>query len=160
MRLAIFTLLALALTGCATHIPVRTQIDIDAPVDQVFDTLIDFKEYPHWNPYHVRVVGKPEIGEPLDVRVQRPDGKVVDVPAVHVLRLKENTELTWGGGMKGIFYGEHIFKLKALSKTTTRLTHNEDFRGIFIGFADLPPEVLHEGYRNMNLALKNHLEQK
>ncbi len=40
----------------------------------------------------------------------------------------------------------------------TRLIHNEDFTGLFVGFADLPPDVLKEGYERMNAALKAHME--
>ncbi|MCP3874614.1 MAG: hypothetical protein GY699_15850 [Desulfobacteraceae bacterium] len=39
----------------------------------------------------------------------------------------------------------------------TVLMHNEDFSGIAIGFADLPPDVIAEGYHQMNMALKSRL---
>ncbi len=146
------------LAGCTTHIPIRTEINIDAPRDVVFAKLIDFDDYANWNPYHVYVSGESEVGAELDITVQRPDGKRVDVPAVHVLRLEENRELTWGGGIKGVFYGEHVFLLESTGDGGTRLIHNEDFEGLFIGFADLPPDVLTEGYNLMNLALKTLLE--
>lgn len=158
MRFLTTLLVIFAVTGCTTHIPVRTQIDIDAPVDRVYSTLTDFENYPDWNPYHIRVFGKPELGAALEIRVERPDGKVIDVPAVHVLRLRENAELTWGGGIKGVFYGEHVFELHALDGNRTRLIHNEDFEGAFIGFADLPGDVLTQGYKLMNEALKRHIE--
>jgi len=151
-------LVFLALGGCTTHIPVRSQIEIDAPLERVYSTLIEFERYPAWNPYHIRVAGSPEPGAKLKVTVHRPDGKTVEVPAVHVLRLRENAELTWGGGIKGVFYGEHVFELKKLAANRTLLIHNEDFKGLFVGFADLPAEALTTGYERMNRALKNHLE--
>jgi hypothetical protein len=40
----------------------------------------------------------------------------------------------------------------------TRLLHNEDFTGMFVGFADLPPDVLTQGYKGMNKALKKYVE--
>ncbi|MEM9061140.1 MAG: SRPBCC domain-containing protein [Pseudomonadota bacterium] len=154
--------LALCLAGCTTHIPIRTQIDIDVPRGDVFRALTGFESYPDWNPYHVRVVphGPVAIGTGLDVRVSRPDGKVVDVPEVHILRLETDRELTWGGGIRGVFHGEHVFLLEDLGAKRTRLIHNEDFRGLFIGFADLPPDVLTEGYVRMNEALKAYLEDQ
>jgi len=151
-------LVAVALAGCTTHIPVRSHIEIDAPVERVYATLIQFDGYPSWNPYHVRVAGRPELGAKLDVTVHRPDGKTVQVPTVHVLRLRENAELTWGGGIKGVFYGEHVFELRRLDENRTLLLHNEDFKGLFVGFADLPADVLTTGYEQMNQALKDHLE--
>lgn len=146
------------LSACTTHIPIRTEIVVQAPPERVFAVLTDFEKYPEWNPYHIRVAGKPEIGAELEVRVHRPDGKTVDVPAVHVLRLVADRELTWGGGMKGVFYGEHVFLLEPVAADRTRLVHNEDFMGLFIGFADLPPAVLTEGYNRMNRALKAYVE--
>ncbi len=159
MRILMTLLAALPLMGCVNHIPIRTQVEIDAPVERVYSALLDFKSYPDWNPYHIRVAGRPEIGAKLEVTVQRPDGKIIEVPAVHVLRLRENAELTWGGGIKGVFYGEHVFALQKLEGDKPRLIHNEDFKGIFIGFADLPPDVLTKGYEQMNEALKRHLEE-
>jgi len=146
------------LAGCTTHIPVRTEIIIDAPREVVFAQLIDFKSYSQWNPYHIRVAGEPRIGAKLEIRVHRPDGKKIDVPAVHILRLEENRELTWGGGIKGIFYGEHVFLLENAEGGGTRLVHNEDFNGLLIGFADLPADVLTAGYNGLNMALKTLIE--
>ena len=62
--------------------------------------------------------------------------------------------------MKGIFYGVHTFKLKSSEQGKTILMHNEDFSGIAIGFADLPPDVIAEGYHQMNMALKSRVETK
>ncbi len=64
-----------------------------------------------------------------------------------------------GGGIKGIIYGEHVFLPEATSDGATRLTHNDDFTGLFVGFADLPPATLVEGYNRMNSALKHIVER-
>jgi hypothetical protein len=151
--------LALGLAGCTTEIPVRTEITIDAPRSTVFGVLVDFDRYPDWNPYHVRVAGAPRVGAELAVRVRRPDGKTVDVPHVSVLRLRPDTELTWGGGPRGVFRGEHVFRLEDTPSGGTRLIHTEDFTGLFVGFADLPADVLTEGYNGMNAALKAYIER-
>ena len=52
------------------------------------------------------------------------------------------------------------FKLKLSEQGKTVLMHNEDFSGIAIGFADLPPDVIAEGYHQMNMALKSRVETK
>ena len=48
---------------------------------------------------------------PLIVHVSKPNG---DTPTVHphMLRMEAGRELTWGGGVRGIFYGEHVFLLE------------------------------------------------
>ena len=70
----------------------------------------------------------------------------------------ENKEITWGGGVKGIFYGVHSFLLESITDGKTLLKHNETFSGIAINFADLPPDVIAEGYHEMNVALKKLVE--
>ncbi len=149
---------ALTLCACTTAIPVRTAIEVDAPRPEVFAVLTDFENYPTWNPYHVRIVGEVKLDAPLEVRVHRPDGKIVDVPHVHITRLEQDTAIYWGGGISGIFKGEHRFDLEDLPNGGTLVRHDEDFEGLFIGFADLPPDVLAEGYRRVNEALKAHME--
>ena len=76
-----------------------------------------------------------------------------------MMRIVENKEITWGGGIRGIFYGEHSFVLETVDKGKTLLKHNEDFSGIAISFADLPPDVIAEGYHRMNIALKKLVEE-
>ncbi len=146
------------LTGCS-DIAIRTVVQIDAPIEEVYEVLADIDSYPNWNPYHRRIEGKYEEGSELTIHVLRPDGKEVKVPP-HMMRIVENEEITWGGGMKGIFYGVHTFKLKSSEQGKTVLMHNEDFSGIAIGFADLPPDVIAEGYHQMNMALKSRVETK
>ena len=146
----------LVLSGCSS-IAIRTAVVIDAPRDKVFDVLADFDAYAEWNPYHRSVVGEFREGAELQVQIQRPDGKQVSLPP-HVIRIQHNEELTWGGGIKGIFYGEHRFLLQDAAGGGTLLKHDEDFSGVAVGFADLPPDVIALGYQQMNLALKHKVE--
>jgi hypothetical protein len=145
-------------SGCST-IAIRTAVEIDASKEKVYAVLADLESYPEWNPYHRKVEGEFKQGAELKIHVLRPDGKRVEVPP-HMLRIQENEEITWGGGVRGIFYGEHSFRLESGLDGKTLLKHNEDFSGIAIGFADLPPDVIADGYQQMNLALKRLLEEE
>lgn len=158
MRLLMAVMLVAALAACTTRKDIDTSVVIDAPPDEVYAVLTDFERYPEWNPYHIRVVGEPEVGADLEVRVSRPDGKVVDVPHVEVFEAVPGEALVWGGGIEGVFKGEHRFDLAETAEGGTRLSHTEVFAGAFIGFADLPVEVLTEGYARMNRALKAWIE--
>ena len=121
-----------AVTGCVTNKRIDTAIEIDAPPSEVYAVLADFENYPRWNPYHIRVVGVPEEGAELEVRVSRPDGKVVDVPHVEVFEARPGEALVWGGGIRWIFRGEHRFDLTPTASGGTRLAHTEEFTGWFI----------------------------
>lgn len=155
----ILPLLVLAtLSGCASK-SIRTAIEIEAPPAKVYAVLSDLKSYPLWNPYHRKVVGEFEEGADLAVHITRPDGEQVDIPP-HMIRIEPDRAIVWGGGIQGIFYGEHRFLLEPLSQTRTLLRHDEDFSGIAVGFADLPADVIADGYQQMNRALKEHVENR
>ncbi len=157
-RTSIITVCLIFLAGC-TNISIRTAIEIDAPKEEVYAVLADIESYPEWNPYHRKVEGKFEEGAALTIFVLRPDGKEVEVPP-HMMRIIENEEITWGGGIRGIFYGVHSFVLETQTSGKTLLKHNEDFSGFAITFADLPPDIIAEGYHRMNVALKKLVESK
>ena len=138
--------------GCKN---VYTQADIDAPVDEVWAVLADTERYPEWNPYHVRVEGSLEQGEKLEVEVHKPNGnELVIHPKVQVL--DPGRELTWGGGVPGIFTGRHVFRLEPLPDGRTRLVHEESFRGIAVPFAELG--TIEEGYEQVNRSVAARVE--
>jgi hypothetical protein len=144
------------LTGCS-NISIRTSIVIDAPPEKVYSVLAAIESYPDWNPYHKKIEGEFKEGAKLKVYVTRPDGKKVEVPP-HMMKIEKNKEITWGGGIKGIFYGVHSFRLSEMKDGRTILRHDEDFSGFAINFADLPPDVIAQGYQEMNMALKKKVE--
>ncbi len=45
----------------------RTEIEIDAPVERVWESLVDFTSSPEWNPLIRRIDGTPEVGTRLEV---------------------------------------------------------------------------------------------
>jgi len=74
----------------------------------------------------------------------------------HGMRVVPLKELAWGGGIKGIFIGEHVFLLERIDKSSTKLIQKEDFSGLAIPFASL--DAIEEGYSLMNRALKERAE--
>ena len=149
--------LVCTMSACTTSKSIETAIEIRSPPCRVFAVLAEFARYPEWNPYHIRVTGIPEAGASLDIRVLRPDGKVVDVPHVRMLEVEPCRALVWGGGVSGLFRGEHRFDLSPGPAGVTLLSQSEHFSGLFTGLADLPVDVLTEGYEAMNAALKSHM---
>ncbi|MEE2733333.1 MAG: SRPBCC domain-containing protein [Pseudomonadota bacterium] len=151
------TCCALVLGGCSSlpEKKIYTNIDINAPAEQVWAILVDNSAYAEWNPYHVRVNGTIAVGNTLDLQIHKPNGDSVLIQP-SVMRLEPLRELTWGGGIRGIFFGEHVFLLEPINAQQTRLIHKEHFSGIAIPFASL--ETIEEGYADMNTALKQRAE--
>ncbi len=149
-------LVCLALGACVSK-PIRTTVNIDAPPATVWAILVDFERYPEWNPYHISLRGEAYEGATLQLRILRPDGKVVEIDPT-IKRLDPETEFTWGEGVWGVFKGRHAFLLEDNGRGGTRLYQLEDFDGLGVLFADLPRGVLTEGYHKVNVALKERAE--
>lgn len=69
-------------------------------------------------------------------------------------------ELRWlgSGAIKGLFDGEHYFKLHPLEDGSVRFEHGENFSGILVG---LMPKLLDDtklGFEQMNVAFKKECE--
>ena len=155
-RFLLPSIASLSLGACALPAKhVHTSIDIDAPPSDVWRVLADTASYPEWNPYHVEVRGGLAEGAPLTVRIEKPNGHKLSIDPV-VLRVEPERELTWGGGLRGIFVGEHVFELEPLPAGATRLVQRESFVGLAVPFARL--EAIEEGYGEVNRALKTRAE--
>ena len=95
------------------------------------------------------------IGEKLIVEIHKPNGDQLTIEPI-VFEILPEKELTWGGGIKGLFFGEHVFLIEETETGSTKLIQKEVFEGIFVPFASL--EAVDEGYRLMNQALKKRAE--
>ena len=91
----------------------HTHIDIDATPKAIWTVLAETARYPEWNPYHVKVVGRLETGQSLEVLIHKPNGEKVEI-APQVFRIEPERELTWGGGIQGLFFGEHVFLIETI----------------------------------------------
>ena len=157
LRIILMLSVLIGICGCSM-IPkkhIYTEVDISAQPETVWAILTDNEKYPEWNPYHVRVDGTLKVGEKLFVKIHKPNGDEVEIEP-HVMRVVPLKELTWGGGLKWIFFGEHVFLLERLDESSTKLIHKEDFTGLAIPFASL--DAIEEGYNLMNHALKERAE--
>ncbi len=65
----------------------RTEIEIAASPERVWQALLDFARYPEWNPYVKAVEGKLGVGERLTLTLTPADGserrQVVTVVKIH-----------------------------------------------------------------------------
>lgn len=137
-----------------------TQIEIAAPVSKVWKELADTDAYPQWNPFIKKLSGDLIAGGQLSVTIQ-PKGSAPMDFAPRVIRAKENDELRWIGrlGFKGVFDGEHYFKLEETERGTTILHHGEHFKGLLAYplFALIGSDT-RDGFMAMNQALKKRVE--
>jgi hypothetical protein len=139
----------------------RREIDIDAPPSVVWAVLTNTGSYPDWNPFIRRVSGDLREGAKLDVRIEPPGGRAMSFKPT-VLNLEDERELRWLGRflLRGLFDGEHIFRLEALGEGGTRFTQAERFSGILVRGFGSTLDYTELGFEQMNRALKAQAEAR
>ena len=144
----------LLLAGCTS---VQTQIEIEAPAKDVRAVLLNFGDYPRWNPFIVSVDGAVAQGSKVRVTV-KPVGKDA-LSGDTVVTALTDTRLAWRGSLAipGLFRGDHEFIIEAQGPNKTIFHQNEKMSGIIIPFFDFKPEAA--GFVLMNEALKKQSEK-
>ena len=114
---------------------IKTEILIHATSDKVWNILIDFENYPNWNPFIKSIKGTAKVGNKILARMEPPGAKGMTFKP-RVLVVDINKEFKWIGHLiiPGLFDGEHTFELIDNGNGTTTFRQNEKFRGILIPF--------------------------
>ena len=139
----------------------HTEIGIEATPRRVWEILTDFAAYPAWNPFIPRISGSPTAGSRLAVQLRPPEGRGLRMRPT-VLAATPARELRWLGhlGVRGLFDGEHRFRIEPLAADRVRFVQEERFTGL------LAPLLMRfiergtrRGFETMNQALKARAEQ-
>jgi hypothetical protein len=116
---------------------IRTEITIDAPAETVWSVLTDFAAYPEWNGY-TRIEGAAREGARLAVS-PGPEAGRMPTFRPEVLRAgptsEDDFELAWLGHLyiRGLFDGEHSFRVEAVDAERSQLVQSESFSGVLAG---------------------------
>jgi hypothetical protein len=140
----------------------RTEIDIDATGERVWQVLTDFASFPRWNPFIRQASGEPRSGAKLEVTFQPSGVSRAMSFKPRVLRAEPGRELRWKGHliMPGIFDGEHIFMIDPVSATRVRFTQREVFTGLLVPLmARALDSDTRRGFEEMNQAIKERAEE-
>src|SRR4051812_3658472 len=111
-----------ALPSCRIQMQLSTEIEIEATPETIWQVLVDFERYPEWNPFIVQARGSAHAGERIEVTLSLPEGSESSF-APTIIRCEAAQELRWLGHLwlRGLFDGEHFFKLVRLGERHTRL---------------------------------------
>lgn len=137
---------------------ITTTIDIDAPSDTVWRVLTDFAAYPEWNS-RSRIEGTAREGERLVV-TPGPDAEGMPTFKPRVLRAADG-ELRWLGHLfvRGLFDGEHVFRIESLDESRSRMVQSETFTGLLVGpLMRRYGTDTENGFRLVNESLKTRAE--
>ena len=137
---------------------IKTEIDIQAPAEKVWDILTDIDHYEDWNPFLFKADGKAIFNENIDVTYER-NGREATLHC-KVCRKIINRELCWNYSvlMKPFFSGRHTYKIDPVDGKTVHFTQIETIKGLFAPLF-LKEDTVIEGFRAMDQALKLRAER-
>lgn len=134
--------MSLALAGALLYLrslasapePVFTiehEIEIDAPLQDVWDVLTAFDTYGEWNPYVLRLEGDLEPGQPFALQITQANWAKPLTLHPTLVALDPTRGLAWHGTavVTGFLETDHSLRLEAIDANRTRLRHAEEFRG-------------------------------
>ena len=138
---------------------IRTELEIAAPVAEVWGILTDFPRYQEWNPFITAISGESAPGSALQVELSLPEGRDYTLRP-RLLRFDPDRELRWRGHLlfPGLFDGEHFFRLEEIETNRTRFVQGENFTGILLRFSGRTITRAARGFVYMNEALKRRAE--
>jgi len=141
---------------------IQTEIIINASSEMVWDMLTDLNNFKNWNPFIVSSKGVIQTGTQLTNTINL-EGQKPQTFTPTILEVESGKSFSWLGSLfiKGLFDGEHYFKLEKINDAKTRLIHGEKFSGLLSKLIlKLIGEQTKSGFIKMNEALKKEVEKK
>ena len=140
---------------------IRTEIDIRAPVEKVWELLTDFKSFELWNPFIRKIEGTPSVGTKIKIHLHTSAGKSRSYRP-KITMVETFKELRWFGKstIPGLFNGERIFILEPIESNQTRFIHKEIFTGLLVSLVGSRLDKdMYSSFNSMNEALKERAEK-
>lgn len=144
------------------HHELRTEIEIDAPIDVVWDVLVDLERHEEWNPFIVSSSGRVAVGERLVNRIVQPGRRAMTFRPT-VTEVDPPRTFEWLGRLlvPGLFDGRHRFELRSTPTGGTVLVHSEQFDGVLVRLQrSMVDTTTREGFVAMNEALRARAEAR
>lgn len=146
-----------------TRFEIRDDIEINAAIDKVWSTIIDFENYKNWNSQLTFLGGEVKKNGKLQLKLAASGAKPYEFKP-GISHWEENKQFAWIAitGLPGIFDGEHFFELKQAGSGKTILTNREVYKGVLSQiFKHLPMmKTAPEGFKKMNAELKYYIENQ
>ncbi len=135
---------------------IKTSILIHAKPEAVWKTLTKTEDYPEWNPFVTSLQGELGMGNKLSA--QLPGMKFTPT----IVIWNPGKEFAWLGHLwvKGLFDGQHGFRVEENADGSTTFHHTEQFKGLLVPlFKKMLKTETKPGFEAMNEALKKRVEQ-
>ncbi len=138
----------------------RTEIEIQATPDTVWQVLTDLDKYPEWNPFIHHAIGMAQVGKKVDITFK--SGSKEMMLHCTVVKVEPNKELRWKYhvALPILFSGEHSFIIEQVDSNKVRFIDREIFNGLLVSSQakDIDSNSRH-GFEAMDKALKARAEK-
>jgi hypothetical protein len=139
-----------------------SQTEIGAPPEKIWTILMDFAQYPSWNPFIREIRGTASVGASLRVSLKPPGARGMILRPV-VRNVEPFSEFRWIGHflVRGLLDGEHVFLIKALEGGRSLFSQREYFSGFLLPlFEKVLKDATSRGFYEMNEALRARAEEQ
>jgi hypothetical protein len=139
---------------------IRTEILIDAPIETVWNVLIDREAWPTWNPFIIESTQPLILGKKIRNVMRNGARTLVFKPKITDFQPYKRLEWLGHLGIPGLFDGRHSFELQKLNGQTL-LVQGEYFGGMLRKpiMKKIGQQTL-ENFMAMNQALKARCETR
>lgn len=138
----------------------RTEIEIQASLEKVWQILTNLDEYPQWNPFIHHAIGTARVGEKVDITF-RSGSKEMTLHCT-VVTAEPNWQLCWKYHiiLPGLFRGEHSFTIEPMGDGRVLFIDKEIFNGLLVPLQAKDIDTNSKrGFEEMDKALKARAEQ-
>ena len=138
----------------------ETEIIINASPKSVWKVLMDFEEYPNWNPFIKKISGSATVLQVLEVELQLKGKKALNIQPKVIKNINEKV-FSWRGHLfiEGLFDGEHYFQIEKYGENQSKFIHGENFSGLMsVPILKIIGKNTLKGFISMNEALKKQTE--
>ena len=141
------------------HVVRSDAIDIEAPVERVWEILTDFGRYGEWNPFTTRVDASLEVGASVELHVTLGPRRVKQMERIEAV--EPPTLLAWGMtmGAAWLLTARRDQRLDILDDARCRYVTTDAFFGLLTPLVVLLyGRAIRRGFNAMAVALKRRAE--
>ena len=116
---------------------VRSEINIQAPIETVWNVVTNTSEYAEWNSVMLLLDGNLKEGNTVKYQFKQEEGKSYEIPS-NVKKIEPKKLLNQFGGTRGILTFDHKYIFEKDGENTRLIIH-EEYRGIMVPFWNATP---------------------
>ncbi len=137
------------------HVIRSDAVDIEAPIERVWEVLTDFERYGEWNPFTTRVDANLEVGASVSLHVVY--GPFRLRPTARIEIIEPPTLLVWGVtmGASWLLTARREQRLDSLDESRCRYRTTDSLNGVLTPLIVLLyGRAIRRGFNAMAVALK------